>query len=252
MKLNLRYFVFGMLLSSTSVFAQENPKPEPIAADRPDQTETPSIVPAGMFQMENGFVFEKDRDAKTLVLPASLWKYGVNDRFELRLITELSYTDENGARIDGLNPVKVGFKAALCEEKGIIPKTSIIAHMQIPDLASSHLKADHYAALFRFTMQHSLSDKFSLSYNLGAEWNGITPDATFIYTLTTGYSFTEKFGGFIELFGFAPEEDSAAHNFDGGFTYLISDNFMLDTSAGFGITENAPDYFISCGFSFRI
>ncbi|MGK4566621.1 transporter [Flavobacterium sp. 3HN19-14] len=101
----------------------------------------------------------------------------------------------------------------------------------IPDLASSKLKAEYYAPRFRFTMQHTLSDKISLGYNLGAEWDGETPDATFLYTLTTGFSLSEKLGCYIEVYGFAPQNDTADHRLDGGFTYLVSDNFMIDVSA---------------------
>ncbi|MBF6609373.1 MAG: transporter, partial [Flavobacterium sp.] len=35
-------------------------------------------------------------------------------------------------------------------------------------------------------------------------------------------------------------------------TYLLSNDFMLDVSGGFGLTDNAPDYFMALGFSFRI
>ncbi len=85
-----------------------------------------------------------------------------------------------------------------------------------------------------------------------AEWDGETPDATFLYTLTTGFSLSEKLGCYVEVYGFAPQNDTADHRFDGGFTYLISDNFMIDASGGFGITENAPDYYTAFGFSFRL
>jgi hypothetical protein len=101
-------------------------------------------------------------------------------------------------------------------------------------------------------MQHTLSEKMSLSYNLGAEWDGFSAEPTFLYTLTTGYSITEKLGSYIELFGFAPQNNKANHSFDGGITYLINNNFMLDLSSGFGITKNAPDYYVAVGFSFRI
>jgi hypothetical protein len=70
--------------------------------------------------------------------------------------------------------------------------------------------------------------------------------------LTTGYSITKKVGSYIELFGFAPQKNKANHNFDGGITYLINDNFMLDLSSGFGITKNAPKNYFAFGFSFRI
>ena len=75
-----------ILLISSSIYSQSI---EPIQADRPDQTETPAIVPKGMFQVETGFTFQKnDAISKSLSLPTTLWKYGVNENFELRLITE--------------------------------------------------------------------------------------------------------------------------------------------------------------------
>lgn len=146
----------------------------------------------------------------------------------------------------------VGFKVRIAEEEGIFPKTSLIGHMSIPKLASEEFQTDFYAPEFRFVMQHTLSEKVSLSYNLGGEWDGFTPEPTFIYTLATGVSVTEKLGAFVELYGFAPQEDKSDHRFDGGLTYLISNNFMIDLSAGGGITENAPDYFAAVGFSFRL
>ncbi|RZJ68453.1 MAG: transporter [Flavobacterium sp.] len=250
------YLIVALTTYSVVSNAQDTGAPvhkDPIATDRPDQTETPAIVPTGMFQAEIGFAFEKgNAGEETFVHPTALWKYGVNENFELRIITEFSSLNAPDKKITGLSPVLFGFKAKLLEEKGFIPKTSIIAHLQVPDLASKELKAEYYAALFRFTMQHTLSEHISLGYNLGAEWNGMTPNATFIYTLTTGFGLTEKLGCYVEVFGFAPEDETAYHSADGGFTYLVSDDFMLDASAGFGITEEAPDYYVSLGFSFRL
>lgn len=249
MKIKLYLVFFASLLANVSL-AQEKSK---IETDRPDQTETPAIVPKGMFQMENGFSFEKaNSDSESYLLPSSLIKYGLNDRFEFRLITEFASDKTNGTKVSGLNPVLIGFKVAIAEETGIWPKVSFISHLMLPDLASSELKTTYYAPRFRFTMQHTLTDKISLGYNLGAEWDGETPDATFIYTLTTGFSLSEKMGCYVELYGFAPQNDTADHRFDGGFTYLLSDNVMIDASAGFGITENAPDYYTALGFSFRL
>ena len=224
---------------------------EPIEADRPDQTETPAIVPKEMFQAETGFTFQK-KDKISNSLPSVLWKYGVNENFELRLITEFVSEKINDEKSSGFTPILIGFKVKLCDEKGIIPKTSFIGHIGLPKIASSKYKTDFVAPEFRFTMQHTLSDKFSLGYNLGCEWDGMAPETTFVYTLTTGYSINNKLGCYAELFGFALEKDKANHNFDGGFTYLINNNFMVDLSLGIGITDNAPDHYFAFGFSFRI
>ena len=226
---------------------------EPIQCDRPDQTETPSIVPKGMFQVETGFTFQKNDDISTTnSLPSILWKYGVNENFELRLITEFVSEKFNDEKSSGFTPVLIGIKIKLCEEKGIIPKTSFIGHIGLPNAASTRYKSDFVAPEFRFTMQHTLSDKLSLGYNLGCEWDGMSPETTFVYTLTTGYSINKKVGCYAEFFGFAPEKDRANHNFDAGLTYLINNNFMVDLSSGIGITDNAPKHYIAFGFSFRI
>jgi hypothetical protein len=226
---------------------------DPIQADRPDQTETPSIVPKGMFQVETGLTFQKnDENSTSNSLPSVLWKYGVNENFELRLITEFVSEKFNDEKSSGFTPILIGIKIKLCEEKGIIPKTSFIGHIGLPNAASTRYKNDFVAPEFRFTMQHTLSDRFSLGYNLGFEWDGVTPESTFVYTLTTGYSINKKMGCYAEIFGFAPEKDKANHNFDGGLTYLINNNFMVDLSSGVGLTDNAPDFYLALGCSFRI
>jgi hypothetical protein len=171
-------------------FSQEN---ESIQTDRPDQTETPFLVPKSMFQVENGFSFQKNNtNSNTITLPSSLWKYGVNENFELRLITEFSIEKNFDSEISGLNPVLIGCKIKIAEEKGIFPKTSFIGHIGLPNVASSKNKNEFTAAEFRFVMQHTLSKKMSFSYNLGSEWNGNSPEATFIYTIATGYSISER------------------------------------------------------------
>ena len=247
MKIKVLLFI---LLISSSIYSQSI---EPIQADRPDQTETPAIVPKGMFQVETGFTFQKtDAISKSFSLPTTLWKYGVNENFELRLITEFLSEEINNEKISGLAPIYVGFKVKLAEEKGIIPKTSFIAHIGLSNAASTRYKTDYFAPEFRFAMQHTLSEKFSLSYNLGSEWDGFSAEPTFLYTLTTGYAITSKIGSYIEVYGFAPQNNRANHNLDGGITYLINNNFMVDLSSSFGITDNAPDHYIAFGFSFRI
>jgi hypothetical protein len=54
MKIKLLFFLF---FQTVLVTAQQI---EPIQADRPDQTETPYLVPSGMFQVETGFSFQKN------------------------------------------------------------------------------------------------------------------------------------------------------------------------------------------------
>ena len=241
--------LINMLLFFEIAFSQDLPS---IQTDRPDQTECPFIVPRNYFQLENGFSYEKTNvNSNEFVAPTILTRFGINDHFELRLITEYVIDKVNSEKTSGLTPVFIGFKTRLFEEKGIIPITSFIAHISIPKMASKNFKTTFYVPEFRFTMQHTLSDKQSLSYNLGAEWNGETAEPTFIYTLTTGYSFTEKIGGYFELYGFVPQIEKPDHRCDAGLTYLFNPNHQLDISGGVGLSKTSPKYYFALGYSFR-
>ncbi|MEY2799699.1 MAG: hypothetical protein RI934_687 [Bacteroidota bacterium] len=236
-------------LFQTTARAQSLP---PIQLDRPDQTECPFITPENYIQAESGFNIENvSADRQLLTTPTVLWKYGVNKKFELRFITELITDKNNSDKFTGLAPVTFGFKTALFEEKGIIPKTSFIGHITTATMGSEKLQTKYVAPSFRFTMQHTISDKMILAYNLGAEWNGEAAAQTYIYTLTTGFSLTEKLGMYTELYGFKTAYTKADHRFDGGFTYLINDDFIADISGGFRLTDNAPKNYISLGLSYR-
>jgi hypothetical protein len=242
-------FIFLLSLASISSYSQTM---GPIQLDRPDQTETPYLVPKGYIQAENGFTIENvNKELTNIVYPTTLWKYGVNERFELRLITELASQKFKDKTTTGLNPITVGFKASLCEQKGIVPKTSFIGHFTTANVGSDKFRTSFAAPSFRFLMQHDLSSRVSLSYNLGAEWDGESPEERYLYTLTMGLSLTERLGAYGEIYGFAPRNSAPEHAVDGGFTYLVNNNIMIDLSGSYGISENASDNYLSFGFSYR-
>jgi hypothetical protein len=240
------------LLLYYSVTANAQTTPD-IETDRPDQTETPFSVGKFMFQAENGFSRTKIDNLLVQNTLVSLLRFGLSEKFELRAeIIRDGYTADNVKILSGLQPIELGFKVNLLKEKGWMPKTSLIAHLALPKAASINFKGNYVAPNFRFTMQHSLSKKQSLSYNIGGEWD--TDLGTFqpLYTLATGYDFTTKLYGYIELFGFFPSGLTAEHSFDGGLAYLLKPNLQLDISAGVGITKTAPQSYWAIGLSFRL
>jgi len=256
----MKKLILSALFVSGLIFAKaQNGKPE-IVTDRPDQTEAPVLVPRGGLQVETGFVFEKDReedvDITNFAYNTTLIKYGVNEFFELRLITE--YLGENAkvaenptSKIQGFSPLALGVKIKVADEKGFWPQTAFIGHINVRS-GSEEFIPNYTAADFRFTFAHTLSEKFALSYNLGAEWDGESPEAAFLYTLSLGYLITDKLGVFVEGYSFFPEGSKADHRIDAGFTYKFSPVVQWDISGGVGVSRNAPDSFLSTGISFRL
>lgn len=237
-------------LFSLSTVAQDD---SPIATDRPDQTETAVLVPGGMMQFESGFNYEETGgDQPGLVHPTLLWRLGLNGKTELRMITDLTTRGDGDQRNTGVDPVAVGLKTALWEERGWIPKASLIAHLSIPTLASADRKTEYYFPDFRFTFLNSISDKITLGYNIGAQWDGFSGEPVFLYTLAPAFSLGGAWGCYVELYGFAPQNGRADHNVDGGFTYLLNNNAQFDLSGGWALgKKDGVPYYVSLGFSWR-
>jgi hypothetical protein len=224
-----------------------------LETDRPDQTETAFSVGKNMFQAESGYSVSKLSNALWFTNKVSLLRYGLSEKFELR--TEIAH-DIFDNRINqitkGIAPIEIGFKVNLVEEKGIIPKTSLITHLALPKAASAVYKGSLLAPSFRFSMQHTIGKRQSLSYNIGGETAVDDKKLTPLYTLATGYDFSNWVYGYLELFGFFPQQQLAEHSFAGGFAFLVKPNVQFDISGGVGITKTAPKNYWAIGLSFRL
>ena len=70
-------------------------KAQEIVADRPDQTESSTTVPVKSLQMEFGFGSENYNNEKLLVIPSSLFRYGLSNSIELRLAEQVAGITKN-------------------------------------------------------------------------------------------------------------------------------------------------------------
>jgi Putative MetA-pathway of phenol degradation len=250
----IKYIALSILLFFTAALCHA--QVEKIDTDRPDQTESAVTVPKKWFQFELGFGKQVNSpNENEFQHPTLLSKYGLGKRIELRLITTVQtntyITVVDKVKETGLSPVEVGAKIALWEEKKMRPKTSLLFHVAIPELASKKFKADKLAPNFRFSMQHTVSDLVGLGYNLGAEWDGFRNDPTWVYTFAPGFNISEKWYAYAEVFGSISKESKPEHNADAGVAYFVNRNFKIDLSSGFGISKEAPDWYIAVGASFR-
>jgi hypothetical protein len=102
--------VATLLAGSAAVAEAQAPAPT-IEPDRPDVTNGPHLVPAGMVQFELGGIFARERsDGHTAAAPVSV-RIGVNKVFEARfgIDNRFSVTGENL----GFGTVQAGAKIRL-------------------------------------------------------------------------------------------------------------------------------------------
>lgn len=252
------------MLITMNVSAQESASNDPsFVTERPGASDRSQTLGKGVLQIETGVAYTTFEDQnfkfENTTYNTSLFRYGLLDNLELRLGTTYDEVKVSSImndslpenKVSGFLPLLVGAKIDIINEKGWIPQIALVGQILLPFGATEEFRPNTTGTNFRFACSNTLSEKSSLTYNFGAQWNGDSPEASYLYTLNYGVSVNDKLGFFAELYGDFPENNTANHLWDVGFVYLISDDFQLDVSAGTSITEG-QDLFIGGGFSYRI
>ena len=257
----IKFFILTILLGAFQNGISQETTDDTIVTDRPDATEASSTVGKGILQFETGGLYTsfEDNGTKTedYTYNTMLIRYGILENFELRLGWNFieGITSINGTKLDnvtsGLTPLLLGMKVDIANEDGAMPEIALIGHVFPVFSASTDYRPEYTGIDFRFSLSHTLSEKSSLGYNIGAQWGNDSPEAAAIYTLAYGYSITKKWGFYAEVYGDMPEDGKANHFWDAGFTYLANNNLQFDTYFGRSFTEG-QDILIGLGLSYRI
>ncbi len=267
-RLNL-CLLFTAIFTVIPCFAQEkvSPKPE-LVTDRPDQTESSVVVPPGYVQIETGWSLSRNQEGgirtNTHAFPGTLFRIGALDRMELRLdyngsLWEQTQEAGQSTNLSGSGDMGIGAKLYFWEEQGWVPEAALLATVSLP-VGKDQLSSGRADPSFRVSLSHTLSDRFSFGYNLGATWESTlegTSDrdtlSLFNYTAVLGMGLSDRAGLFAEVFGDIPfnAKGGPRHSFDGGLTYLIRDNLQIDGAAGVGLSDSADDWFVGLGITAR-
>lgn len=249
---------------------QDTPLGE-LVTDRPDRTESAAVVAPGYVQVETGVLFTRDdegpAEVEVLEGPGTLVRIGLGGRAELRLgwsgwvRQEVGFGGGGGTTsADGPGDAELGAKVKLRDEAGSLPETALLVGVSLP-VGDEELTSDRYDPTILLSLAHTLSEQLSLGYNGGVAWSsapgeaGVVETAShLVYAAALGIGLTERFGAFAEVFGEEPIDapGSSAVSLDGGFTYLVRPALQLDLFAGAGLTDEAPDWFVGAGVSFRL
>lgn len=225
-----------------------------IVTDRPDQTESSSIVDKGSLQIESGLLLGfsevEDISFKTIIAPTTLFRLGIVSGLELRIVNQYEKNKITNTAIknEGISDIEIGVKLGIMQKDNYKTKMALITHLLIPT-GTEGLSNDELGVINKIAFSHEINECVNIGYNIGYNYLG-EGDGDFSYSLAIGYSLTSKVGVYIEGYGEIVNLDKNFTNIDTGFTYLLKDNLQLDFSFGTGINHTMN--YIALGISWNI
>lgn len=235
---------------------------EPIDANRPGQANPPTVVAPGVLQIESGLQLTRETgrgpDVSVLTLPAPELRLGLFRGVELQLAAAgfVRKWQERGRNRSGGSDLAVDLRTVLWEQAGWRPAAALDLGLSFPtgsDFVTSNGVDPEGELLLGWDFARVWNFTGNLAFSSETQGKGdSTRHFVFSPELALSRSLGARLGAFVEYFADFEESASDQHNLDGGLTWLVSDDLQLDLSAGVGLNDAAPDFFVAAGVSWRL
>ncbi len=217
-----------------------------VNTDRPDQSESSISLDRGDLQIEAGAQVtftENAHSVRQWLLPTALFRYGITDGFELRVLSQYESYSRYGQTILGISDIEFGSKIQLI--RGNKFNMLLLTHVVAPT-GSAEMTSGEWGIRNRFCLSNDFSRNQTISYNLGYDYLG-SGNGNLVYTLTYGKGVNSKVSIYAELFGQLSDMSDFELYTDAGLLVAFSDRSQFDFSFAFGITDRMN--YISAGYS---
>lgn len=234
---------------------------DPLQPNRPGQADPPTVLAPGEFQVEGGFNFERKTDGlpnvDTFYLPAIELRFGVSEGIEVQLSADgfVQEWREGERNRNGGSDVGLDARIRLAGQAGWRPALAIDFGVSLPT-GSGFNTSDGYDPKFEFLYAWDIGERWNLTgnFDFASESQGeedSSRHSLFRPQFALGLGLNDRVAVFVEYYGVIEEDASNQHSVDAGATYLLSEDVQLDFSAGVGLNDAAPDYFVAAGIAWR-
>jgi hypothetical protein len=267
---------FGEATTEKSAYTLVNPTPRGLmremSTDRPDLTESPYTVDAGHVQFELSFFDYAHNDddgvrSESLAILPSNVKLGLLNNVDVQFVFTPYVREEiDGGEADDVtegfsDDTQVRLKVNLWGNDGPAPgrgdtALAIMPFVKFPT-GSGDLSNDHVEGGVIVPLAIALPGDFGLG--LMGEIDFVYDEAdddygvAFVHTATIGHDIVGDLAGYIEYVGIAPHDAGGTYQAIAsvGLTYAVTDDWVLDAGATFGLSDSADDFTVFLGTSFR-
>lgn len=230
---------------------------ETISSGRPGQAISGNTVGKSVAQIQTGlqyssynsnFFSSSYKTSSTVLRIGILEKVEINGVFNFANISTATATRS----INGVSNTEIGARINLIENMGWISSLGLQGRILLK-AQSTDFQRQNIGTTFTLATGHQISDRFAISTNWGVYNSGYAlaegDETRFHYILNAAYSINNKLGCFAEVYGDLKDGSSF---FDGGISYLVSDDLQLDASTGWLGQEDIDSWFVDFGVSWRL
>ena len=226
-----------LYILSLIFFVLSNSFAQTITTDRPDQTESSSTVIAGSLQIESGVLMIENHThrLKNIYLPTTLFRLGLTNKIELRILNQFEYKKYTKHSINGFTNLECGVKIQLIQKEDKGTELAFLSHIVLPT-ASKLFNENKFTIINKLCVSHKSNSNIGFGYNIGYNLhNNQTGD--FTYSVVCGYEINNKMSTYLEPYGEIIDFNEHISNINMGITYLLKDNIQLDYSFGAGLNN---------------
>jgi len=239
-------------LATRPAFAQEAEVPA-ISTERPTVGDSPDLIPAGSFQMENGAGASLQRGSQMADLPESLIRFGLTSRLEARFATQnamLALGSPGGADVESADTA-ASVKALIAGPNTRLPKSAVLS-LSLPTGSRAITSGSYDPGLILIWTQAFPHTWFvnevagaTLTTLNGARKAAWGPSVAF------GRSVTPAVTAFGEYAPTIQTDSSVTHVIDGGIAITRGKLRQFDLRAGYMRDEQGDHTLLSVGYSLR-
>jgi hypothetical protein len=233
-----------------------------IETDRDSFTPATTTAPCGRSIFETAYSFIDNRSvAETHSYPELVVRHGVNEWLELRLGWNYEVGGA-GSPVSGNVPSEFGesselerasrllygFKAFLTDEELWLPKSAFIVQGFSPTSGEEDDTEMSATYVFGWSSPRGTVWDTAIRYSTG----GFEEDNFNVWSPSTvlKFPFGERWKAHVEYFGIFSEgraDETVQHFFGPGAHYLITPNLEIGIRVGWGLNDEAPNFFSNAG-----
>ncbi|MFA7227890.1 MAG: transporter, partial [Melioribacteraceae bacterium] len=252
--------IFFFILFIPEISAQNIPE---LVTDRPDVTESPLTVPVDAFQIELGFLFQKQKftalpvpvEKNNLILAGTLCRYGVSKNIEFRFGGEYfigrTIDGESESFIQGIRDISLGLKINLRKDEKLLSDIGVIIQSAVP-FGNEKLRPDNFLPAVIVSIGQPVNRNFSFGCNIGLEKNSEGSGSVLFYSGSLTYDLGGIAEPFLEFYGRTFKNSKPLNYLNFGITYLFRQNVQVDISFGTSLTNGLTDNSGGFGISLRL